>query len=145
MKAGMLAFFLLGSVASLGQTPTVPRDPCDQKNFSNRDSRDCYGREQKKVNAQIDSLVESIANEWINDAQKERKYGPVVTASMRKAAASLRQSQRSWRLYRDQYCKAVKYGYDIGSGAGTAHERCLYEVANARLRQLQTNFVTRVY
>jgi len=90
--------------------------------------RECYAREQARVNLETDSLASKIANEFRKEAQDPVAKG-VATDTLSKAAAAVTQSQKTWKDYRDQHCSAVEYSWTTGSGAGTA-----YEVLHVRTR-----------
>ena len=113
-------------------------DPC-YKRSSNVEMRECYRKEQVRVSAQAESLTNKIADKFRKDAQDPKFEGPVAEA-LRKAASSVIQSQKTWRAYRDQHCKAVAYSFTNGTGAGTAYESCLLQLGQERLRELQTAF-----
>jgi len=101
--------------------------------------RECYAREQARVNADTDSLASDIAAEFRKLAQ-DPALGPNVTDSMGKAASEVERSQETWRAYRDQHCSAVAYSWTIGSGAGTAYQQCLFRLGQARLQELRSGF-----
>ena len=114
-------------------------DPCRDKN-SNAETRECYTKEQLRVNAEVDSLVREIAAKYRKDARGFDKESTVVSGAMRETAFMVMQSQRTWKIYRNQHCRAVMLSLDIGSGAGTAHEQCMFELGQARLKELRTAF-----
>jgi len=128
-----LSFFVSLSLAS-----AETDDPCSKKN-SNMEMRECYSREQARVNAETDSLAEKIAADLRKGAQDPVMEG-VVADLLRKAASAVTQSQKTWKSYRDQHSSAVEYSWTTGSGAGTVHEACLFELGQARLRELRSAF-----
>jgi len=113
-------------------------DPCGQK-ASNVEMRECYTREQLRVNTDADSLANKVAVGFRKDAQDPQYQGQVAEA-LRKAASSLVQSQKTWRMYRDQHCNAVAYSFTTGSGAGTAYESCLFQLGQQRLHEVRSAF-----
>jgi uncharacterized protein YecT (DUF1311 family) len=113
-------------------------DPCEKKT-SNMEMRECYARAGARVNAETDTLAKRIADEFGREAQNPVN-APVVADLLRKAASSVMQSQKTWKDYRDQHCSAVEYSWTTGSGAGTAYEACLFELGQARLRELRSAF-----
>jgi uncharacterized protein YecT (DUF1311 family) len=129
-----LTVFSLGSPLASGETS----DPCSNKN-SNMEMRECYAREQARVTAEANSLADKIAAEARKEAQDPAAQG-VVADTLRKAAAAVTSSQTTWKTYRDQHCRAVEYSWTTGSGAGTAYEACMFELGEARLRELRSAF-----
>ena len=113
-------------------------DPC-QSAISNAAMRECYYREQMRVNAEADSLAAKFAAGLRSDAQNPRN-GPVTNELLERAAAGIAQSQRTWKEYRDQYCMAIEYSWTTGSGAGTANEACLFNLGRQRVRELHSAF-----
>lgn len=135
-SAMVLAFCLLGQPALAGSKP--PRDPCRTKQ-SNFDMRECYTKEHAKVDAQLNSYVGKIATALAKATDK----GPSATVPddiLRKAASGVTESQKSWNIYRDDYCTSVEDSYTTGSGAGTAYEECMFHLGQARLRELHRYF-----
>jgi uncharacterized protein YecT (DUF1311 family) len=113
-------------------------DPCQGKG-SNREMRECYATEQARINGKADALVEKIAADLLKDA-KDPLHGASESDALRRAAATLGSSQQSWRMYRDQHCKAVEYGWTNGSGAGTAYDACMFALGEDRVHQLRSDF-----
>jgi len=101
--------------------------------------RECYAREQARVTAEADSLADKIAAEFRKEAQDPAADG-VVADTLGKAASAVTNSQTTWKAYRDQHCSAVEYSWTTGSGAGTAYEACMFELGQARLRELRSAF-----
>jgi len=134
----LIAFGFLIAVVAVPSSVTVERDPCVDK-MSNADLRECYSKEQARVNAEADSLASAIAIRFRRDAQ-EPIAGPVVSEALRKAASAVTKSQRIWKGYRDQHCEAVMHSWTTGSGAGAAHESCMFNLGRARVQQLRTDF-----
>jgi uncharacterized protein YecT (DUF1311 family) len=64
----------------------------------------------------------------------------VITQLMRKAASAVLQSQKSWKEYRDQHCSAVEFSWTTCSGAGTAHESCMFNLGRQRVQDLRADF-----
>jgi len=112
---------------------------CGVDKMSNDDLRECYSKEQARVNAKADSLASAIAIQFRRDA-REPIAGAVVSEALRNAASAFTRSQRMWKSYRDQHCEAVMHSWTIGSGAGTAHESCMFNLGRARVQQLRTDF-----
>jgi len=117
-----------------------PKDPCvDPLHYSNREMRDCYAREQGRANAEADTLVGEIAS-LLRDAAQDASNGSVVNGELQDAASKLLESQKSWRTYRDQHCLAVFSSWTTGSGAGTATEVCMFNLAQERIEALRRDF-----
>lgn len=113
-------------------------DPCGNKN-SNMEIRECYAKEQTRVNLEADLLASKIAADLGKEAEDPvSKVG--VADLLRKAAAAVTQSQKTWKAYRNEHCQAVEYTWTTGSGAGTAYEACMFELGQARLRELRSAF-----
>jgi len=98
-------------------------DPCSDKN-SNVEMRDCYSKQQARVNAEADLLANNITAQFRKLAQ-DPALGPNETDLLRKAASAVTRSQETWKAYRDQHCRAVAYSWTSGTGSGTAYESCL--------------------
>ena len=128
-----LAFFV-GSIPAKAK----PNGPCDNK-VSNAEMRQCYAKEQARVNSEVNLLANRIASDFQKEADNPSD-GPVVTDLMRKAASSLALAQDHWKDYRDEHCHAVMYTWTTGSGAGTAYEACMLDLARLRLRELRSSF-----
>lgn len=137
IPAALISLTLFWVIASFPAT-AESRDPCSSKN-SNREIRECYAAEQARVNAETDLLASSIADQFRNDAKDPLAKG-VVADTLRKAAAAVDQSQKTWKAFREQHCSAVEYSWTTGSGAGTAYEVCMFQLGQARLQQLRSDF-----
>jgi uncharacterized protein YecT (DUF1311 family) len=127
-------FSFVGSSLASAETG----DPCSDKN-SNMETRECCAKEQARVNLEADSLANQIAADFRKGAQYPAMVG-VVADLLRKTASAVTQSQKTWKAYRDQRCRAVEYAWTTGSGAGTAYETCMFELGRARLRELRSAF-----
>ena len=114
-----------------------PADPCDKREYSNVETRQCYTREQEKATRQVDELAREIASDF---RKTDPLLGPVVAGELRKAANTVAKSQNSWAVYRKQHCDAIAFSYTTGSGAGTAHEQCMYRLARHRIAELRADF-----
>jgi uncharacterized protein YecT (DUF1311 family) len=126
----IIATFLMG---------TAVCQDCEKKP-SNAETRQCYAAQQTKVNAESDVLVKQIAADFRSSAREIDWHGSVAKDELIKAAKTLEQSHQTWKAYRDGHCKAVSHSWTTGSGAGTAYERCMYEIGTSRLRQLRSDF-----
>jgi uncharacterized protein YecT (DUF1311 family) len=136
MAFATLALFFVNPAAATSPSD----DPCGSKD-SNRDMRECYAKEQTRVNAETDSLAGDITTELRKDVKEyESSHDSVVADLLRKAAAAVTQSQKTWKAYRDLHCSAVEYSWTTGSGAGTAYEAFMFALGQARLRELRTSF-----
>jgi len=113
-------------------------DPCSDKN-SNVEMRDCYSKEQARVNRDTDLLAGTIAAQFRKLAQ-DPALGPTEASLLRKAASAVTRSEETWRAYRDQHCHAVAYSWTTGTGSGTAYESCLFRLGQARLEELHSAF-----
>ena len=129
---------LMTNLGCFGFAGAQSNHPCANKE-SNREMRECYAAEQARANAQVDLLVDEIASSFRKDAQ-DSSYGPVVDDLLIKAASSLIESQKSWRNFRDQHCRAVEFSFTTGSGAGTAYEACMLNLAQQRVKDLRNDF-----
>jgi uncharacterized protein YecT (DUF1311 family) len=118
----------------------APVDPCPNKDSSTAELEECYSRAQARINTEADTVARNIAVEFRKEADQASKDGPVIAGLMRKTANAVEQSQRTWKQYRNQYCDAIMYSYDLGSAAGGAHESCMYQLGEERLRELRTQF-----
>ena len=130
-----LSFFGTSGSAHAGANSD---DPCENET-SNVDMRECYTHEQPRVNAEAESFAKRIEAEFRKEAQ-DPVMSPTVADMLRKASSSVTRSQKNWKLYRDQHCLAVKLSFTTGSGAGTAYEKCLFELGQERLRELRSAF-----
>jgi len=102
--------------------------------------RECYTAEQVRINKTVDLLAEKIAAHLRKDASTDSASDNVVAEILRKAALELTQSQKTWKTYRDHHCNAVMYTWTTGSGAGAAHQACMLQLGQARLRELRSAF-----
>ena len=119
----------------------APVDPCPNKDSSSAELEECYSRAQARINAEADTVAHNVAVEFRKEAKdEESKLGPAIAGLMRKTANAVEQSQQTWKQYRNHYCDAVMYSYDIGSAAGGAHESCMYQLGKERLRELRSDF-----
>ena len=113
-------------------------DPCRNKETA-IDTRECYTREQARVNAEVDRLANALAADMRKQAS-DPLMGAAASDLLRKGAAAVAQSQGTWRTYRDQHCRAVAFSWTTGSGAGTAQESCRLQLAHARIKELNESF-----
>ena len=113
-------------------------DPCGDKN-SNVEMRACYAKEQARVNADTDLLASNITARFRKLAQ-DPALGSNESELLRKAASAVTRSQETWKVYRDQHCRAVAYSWTTGTGSGTAYESCLFRLGQARLEELRSAF-----
>jgi uncharacterized protein YecT (DUF1311 family) len=120
------------------QRATKPDDLCQNKH-SNVEMRECYANEQARVNSEADLLANKIAAVFRKQSQ-DSSNGAVITQLMLKAASAVLQSQKSWKEYRDQHCSAVEFSWTTGSGAGTAHESCMFNLGRQRVEDLRADF-----
>lgn len=107
--------------------------------YSNKEMRDCYAREQQRSNENADTLVGEIASKLRESAQ-DAGNGPVINVALQDAASKLLESQKMWRMYRDKHCEAVGSSWTTGSGAGTAYEECMFNLAQQRIKALRHDF-----
>ena len=114
-------------------------DPCRNKETS-IETRECYTREQTRVNAEADRLANSLAADMRKQAG-DPVLGPGASDLLRKSAGAVMQAQGTWRTYRDQHCRAVAFSWTTGSGAGTAQEVCRLQLAQARIKELKESFI----
>jgi uncharacterized protein YecT (DUF1311 family) len=147
-RSSLVAILSLLLVFIVPTSPSQARpesgDLCENRG-SNAEERQCYSRKQAKINAEAEALVGRIAAELREDAKdeanaKDGAYGAAIADFLRKSALTLIDSQKTWRAYRDQYCKSVEYSWDIGAGARTAYEACMFQTGTARVQQLQSDF-----
>ncbi|HWF05719.1 MAG TPA: lysozyme inhibitor LprI family protein [Candidatus Angelobacter sp.] len=113
-------------------------DPCANEQ-SNAGMRQCYAREQTRVTAEADLAARKIVTDYRKEALDPSYSGPIAM-QLRKAASSVIASQKTWKAYRDQHCNAVEYSWTTGSGAVTAHEECMFRLAQKRLHELRADF-----
>ena len=125
-------------VTALTLAHAAEDDPCRDKQ-SNVDKRLCYTQHQTKVNTEADSLAQAISIGLRKEADSQQATAPPAASELRKAASALTRSQRAWRTYRDQYCKAIMR-WIIGSGGGTVHEKCMYILGRQRVDELHSDF-----
>lgn len=125
--------------ASVPASAESKDDPCRGEK-TNIAMRECYLKEQTVVNAETDSLAREIAAKYRNQAH-DPVLGRGASGQLRKAASTLMESQRTWKIYRDQHCKAVMYSWTTGSGTGTAYEACLFKFGKTRVQDLRSDFV----
>ena len=144
MKRGIVgSVFVAISVCilSLAGPNTTSTDPCPNKEISSAELEVCYSRAQKVINTEADKLVDEIVAELMKKAREDQSRNEMVLADFeRKTARSVRQSQISWRQYRERYCNAVMYSHDTGSDAFGTHEGCMFQMGEERIRQLQVDF-----
>jgi uncharacterized protein YecT (DUF1311 family) len=133
-----LIVLVLSVTLGLASTREEKGTPC-AKEQSNAGMRQCYTREQTRVNAEADSAAKGLADDFRRQAQ-DPSLGPVVAGELLKAASGVVASQKLWKAYRDQHCNAVAHSWTTGSGAGTAAEECLFRLGQERLRELHTAF-----
>lgn len=115
----------------------TPADPCKSQHYCNVELRQCYTREQEKATLEVKELVGEIASDFRKD---DPILGPVIAGELHKAAKAVEVSQNSWAIYRKRHCEAIEFSYTTGSGAGTAHEECMYRLARQRIAELKTDF-----
>ena len=138
--ATALTFLIFFTAA--GQSKKRPPGVCPDSvsmTVSNAEMRDCYTREQTRVNANADALTQKLVEKLLNEA-KNPTDGPVVNGAFKEAGTGLALSQKEWKSYRDDYCRSVGDSWTTGSGAGTAYERCMFELGKVRLEQLRSDF-----
>jgi len=146
MRHALSAIVLLAFLLPSAYASQESYDLCSDKP-SNVEITACYEKEQVRVNAQADTVARKIARKWRQDAAKYLKDDPAGTTTsklMRKTASAVLLSQRTWKEYRNQHCKAVSLSYTTGSGNGAGYEACMYELGVLRVQQLQRDFVDAV-
>jgi len=84
-------------------------------------------------------LAQQLAEKLLSEA-KDPTEGPIVNGLLEKASSGVALSQKTWKSYRDEYCGSVADSWTTGSGAGTAYERCMFQLGKARLKQLRSDF-----
>ncbi|HET9791183.1 MAG TPA: lysozyme inhibitor LprI family protein [Candidatus Angelobacter sp.] len=139
MAATVCASFVLSGYFAIASDKGSTKDPCGTKDYSNVELRHCYAKEQSRVNTEVDELAKGMAADFRRDA-KEEISGNGISEALRKAAVELLQSQNAWKASRDHLCNAVAYSYTTGSGAGTAYQKCMYELGRSRQRELEAAF-----
>jgi uncharacterized protein YecT (DUF1311 family) len=145
MAATVCAAFVLCGLFALasdkGSTDKgTAKDPCADKDYSNSELRQCYSKEQSRVNAEVDELAKEMAADFRREAKDELYESPIESEEFRKAASEVLKSQRAWNDYRDHLCNAVAHNYTTWSGAGTAFEQCMYELGLSHQRELEAAF-----
>jgi uncharacterized protein YecT (DUF1311 family) len=133
-----LAVVLLLCLEALGQAQNKPTDPCENR-ASNLEMRKCYATAEANINAEAESLAGRIATAFKKESDDPENDG-VIRELMQKASSALVESEKSWKEYRDQHCRAVQFSWTTGSGAGTAYESCLYNLATQRVQDLRSDF-----
>ena len=93
----VVAAFILVCFVGPPRTGAQSGDPCSDKN-SNAEMRDCYSKEQARVNAETDLLASSITARFRKLAHATA-LGPTETDLLRKAASALTRSQETWKAY----------------------------------------------
>lgn len=114
-------------------------DPCPPA--SKIEERECFSREQLRINKEVDALAIKITatlRTQANDADKNSQ--PNVSSALRKAALELTNSQATWKTYRDHYCRAVMYSFTNGSGSRASYDTCLFDLATSHLKDLRGYF-----
>ena len=129
---------LVTALGCSGLACAQSNDPC-AKRESNREMRECYTVEQVRVNARVDVLVDEIVSSLHKEA-KDSSNGTVADDLLGKAESALMESHKNWKNYRDQHCRAVELSWTTGSGAGTAHEACMFHIARQRIQDLRNDF-----
>jgi uncharacterized protein YecT (DUF1311 family) len=135
-------FILVSSLVLVGRSKNGSAGMCPNSvsdTVSNAKMRDCYTREQARVNVEADALAQRFAKQLRNDA-KDSSNGPIVANLLEKAAAGIVLSQKAWKSYRDQYGQSVEDSWTTGSGGGTAYEACMYAMGRKRVDQLRPDF-----
>ena len=102
--------------------------------------RECYTGEQLRANARVDALVNEIISGFREEAKDSK--GTVADDLLRQAESATMESQKTWKNYRDQHCRAVELTWTTGSGPGTAYEACMFHLARQRIRDLRNDFGT---
>ncbi len=100
--------------------------------------RECYTKEHAEVDVQLDSYVKQVAA-GLRRAAVEDAASTIEEGLIQNAASGVEDSQKSWKVYRDQYCKAVGDSWTTGSGAGVAYERGMFQLGLSRLQQLRSD------
>jgi uncharacterized protein YecT (DUF1311 family) len=135
------ATFVLCGLFALASDKGSTQDPCADKDYSNSELRQCYSKEQSRVNAEADELAKEMAADFRHAAKdKELGNSHISESLLRKAALEVLQSQNAWKASRDHLCNALFYSYTTGSGAGTAYEKCMYSLGRSRQRELEASF-----
>lgn len=140
MAATAFATFVLCGFFALASDKGSTEHPCDNKNLSNVELRQCYFKAQSRVNAEVDERAEEMAAHFRHDAKDEIYESRVISEAYRNASSEVLQSQRAWKVYRDHLCNAVFYSYETGSGAGAAYEKCMYKLGRSHQRELEAAF-----
>jgi uncharacterized protein YecT (DUF1311 family) len=129
---------LVTALGWFGLARAQSKDPCSTRG-SNREMRECYTAEQVRANARVDVLVDEIISSLRNEA-KDSSNGTVAGDLLRKAESAVIESHKTWKNYRDQHCRAVELSWTTGSGAGTAYEACMFDLARQRIQDLRKDF-----
>jgi uncharacterized protein YecT (DUF1311 family) len=142
MKTFSVELAMLLASCVLGQPALAvnkrARDPCRTKR-SNVDMRECYTTEHAKIDAQLKLYTGKIATALAEAIRKHQTW-TVANDILGKTASGVAESEKSWKIYRDDYCTSVQDSYTTGSGAGTAYEECMFHLGQARLRELHRYF-----
>lgn len=138
MKALAMSTVIAVTCVLAGGVRAQESDPCRAKETS-VETRECYTREQTRVTAEADKLAATLAADMRKQAG-DAALGAAASDLLRKGAAAVLQSQNTWKSYRDQHCQAVAFSFTTGSGAGTAQESCLLQLAQARIKELKASF-----
>jgi uncharacterized protein YecT (DUF1311 family) len=112
-------------------------NPCHNEDFGNAQVRECYSKENVRIDVEVETLASKIASRFIKDAREE---DDVIGGCLRRAASEVTQSQRSWKKYREQHCTAIFEAYTTGSGAETGYEACKFRLGQERLKELRAAF-----
>ena len=116
-------------------------DLCSKQGYSNAEMRHCYSKEKSAVDAEINSLVARIAEDFRRSAKQfPGERNDVIAQCSLRAASKVEQSQAAWKKYRQLHCGAIADSYTTGSGAGTAYEECAFRVGTERLKELRASF-----
>ena len=129
---------LLTGLGCFGLARAQSNDPCAKKE-SNREMRECYTAEQVRANTRVDVLVDEIISGFRKEA-KDSSNGTVAGDLLRQAESAVMESHKTWKNYRDQHCRAVELSWTTGSGAGTAYEACMFDLARQRIQDLRKDF-----
>jgi uncharacterized protein YecT (DUF1311 family) len=112
--------FLLGFLALA--TGDVARAQCEDAK-STLQINDCFARELKKADAEINRVYQSTMNKLQPDD-----------------AALLRKAQRAWLAYRDAHCEAEYAFWDGGTGGPAARMSCKLELSRQRTAEIQNTY-----
>jgi hypothetical protein len=112
---------------------------------SNAGIRQCFTDLQHSKTKEVDALVarqvKSISD-WADHVKgSDLSAGAQSSAKdFHLAAQSLKRSQTRWKIYREGYCRSVEFNWTIGSGAPGAYQKCMYELAVQRKKELLRDF-----